>query len=65
MLDGEKPVDVTTTFGDYYGVVISDDTIRRHTSEENRSYGVIRNRRNRFKLLLERGYMEGAAVDQN
>lgn len=65
MLDGEKLVDVTTTFDDYYGVVIGGDTIRRHTNDENRSYGVIGNYRNRFRLLREEGYIERAAAGQN
>jgi hypothetical protein len=65
MLDGGKLVDVTTTFDDYYGVVIGDDTIRHYTSDENRSYGVIGNHRNRFRLLREQGYMEEDAKGQN
>lgn len=48
-----KVVDVTTTFSDCYGVVVADDTIRRYTDEETRSYGVIGNYRNRFELLRE------------
>ncbi|MCU4750942.1 hypothetical protein OB919_02915 [Halobacteria archaeon AArc-curdl1] len=58
MLDSEKLVDVTTTFDDYYGVVLADHTIRRYTDEENRYYGVIGNHRNRFEFLCEQGYME-------
>ena len=58
MLKGEKLVDVTTTFDDYYGVVLADHTIRRYTDEENRSYGIIGNHRNRFEFLREQGYME-------
>jgi hypothetical protein len=65
MLNDEKLVDVTTTFDDYYGVVIADDTIRRHTSEENRSYGVIGNHHNQFEFLQEQGYIEGSAASQN
>ena len=62
MLDGEKLVDVTTTFDDYYGAVITDEVaLQRHydVGEERGVYGVVGDHRNRFEFLRERGYVEG------
>jgi len=62
MLDGKKLVDVTTTFDDYYGAVITDEeTLQHHYDhgEEGGVYGVVGDHRNRFEFLRERGYVEG------
>ena len=62
MLDGEKLVDVTTTFDHYFGAVITDGATLQHhydVGEEYGIYGVVGNHHNRFEFLRERGYVEG------
>ena len=57
MLDGEKLVDVTETFDDYHGAIISDpDVLERYTGSELTNSGIIGNHNNRFEFLRERGY---------
>lgn len=62
MLDGEKLVDVTTTFDHYFGAVIRDEATLQHhydIGEEYNIYGVVGNHHNRFEFLRERGYVDG------
>lgn len=62
LLDGEKLVDVTSTFDHYHGVVITaDEVLQRHydLGRESGIYGVIGNHRNRFQFLRERDYIDG------
>lgn len=62
MLDGEKLVDVTTTFAHYHGAIIAnEDTLQQHLDmgEVHGIYGVVGNHRNQFEFLRDQGYLDG------
>ena len=56
-LDGEKLVDITIEFDDYFGAVVTDeDTLTHYTEDDEIRYGIIGNHHNHFQFLRERGY---------
>ncbi|WP_155119996.1 hypothetical protein [Haloarcula rubripromontorii] len=57
LLDGEKLVDITIEFDDYFGAVVTDeDTLAHYTRDDELGHGVIGNHHDHYQFLRERGY---------